>query len=87
MRRTTRITVALPLDHLSQVRQIVEGGEFNSPEEVMREALRSWLQRRALHAGLHGAMRLRSFEVHCDVPDVEPFERVELLFDAADAKA
>jgi Arc/MetJ-type ribon-helix-helix transcriptional regulator len=87
MSRSGKISIAVPRQHLAQVRQIVEAGEFNSAAEVVREALRVWLHRRTLHAGSHGASRLsRSVQLRHEAP-VEPQERVDLLFDAGDAKA
>ena len=85
MKRSGKISVALPSDQASHIRRIVEAGEFASASEVVREAIRSWLQRRALHGGRHGAARLkRSVETRRETPE-PPFERVELLFDAGDA--
>ena len=86
MKRAGKISLALPADQASHIRRLVEEGEFPSASEVVREAIRAWLHRRALHAGRLGVERLsRSFEARRDPP--EPFERVELLFDAGDAKA
>jgi Arc/MetJ-type ribon-helix-helix transcriptional regulator len=86
MRRSVKISVDLTADQLQQVRHVVEAGEFRSRSEVIREALRTWLHRRALHAGRHGVARLgRTLETRVEPP--EPFERVELMFDAGDAKA
>jgi Arc/MetJ-type ribon-helix-helix transcriptional regulator len=83
-----KISVILSPQQSAQVRRVVEGGEFASAAAVMREALRVWLHRRALHAGGHGAQRFsRSLEARHDPAHVEVAERVELLFDAGDAKA
>jgi Arc/MetJ-type ribon-helix-helix transcriptional regulator len=88
MRRSGKISVALPLHEVSQVRGLVEAGEFASSSAVLRAALRAWLRRRALHAGRYGVERLgRSFAERRDAPTVETAERVELMFDAGDAKA
>lgn len=85
MARSGKINVALPAEQVSHIRRIVEAGEFASAADVVREALRSWLQRRKLHGGRHVAARLgRSLEARRDASDA-PFERVELLFDAGDA--
>jgi Arc/MetJ-type ribon-helix-helix transcriptional regulator len=87
MSRSGKISVELTPQQLSLVRSIVQGGEFRSAAAVVREALRTFLHRRALHAGSHGATRFsRSLEArHETLPEVA--ERVELLFDAGDAKA
>jgi Arc/MetJ-type ribon-helix-helix transcriptional regulator len=83
-----RLSLSLTPQQLSQVRRLVDAGEFASTAAVVREALRAWLHRRALHGGEHGAQRLRrSFEARQDFAPAEPCERVELLFDAGDAKA
>jgi len=88
MARSRRISVELPAQQLLQIRSFVEVGEFPSSAAVVREALRAWLHRRALHAGSLGAQRLaRSLEAMRDLPVSESAERVELLFDAGDAKA
>jgi Arc/MetJ-type ribon-helix-helix transcriptional regulator len=87
MRRSGKLSVDVTPEQLAQVRRIIGAGEFGSAAALMREALRSFLHRRALHAGFHGAGRFtRSLEARHD-PHVEPSERVELLFDAGDAKA
>jgi Arc/MetJ-type ribon-helix-helix transcriptional regulator len=87
MSRSGKISVALPRHQIAQVRQIVEAGEYTSAASVIREALRSWLQRRTGHAGAHGSTRLsRSMRDRIASPS-EPRERVDLLFDATDAKA
>ncbi len=86
MRRSGKISVEVTHEELAQVRRIVGAGEFGSAAALMREALRSFLHRRALHAGFHGAGRFtRSLEARHDALEVA--ERVELLFDAGDAKA
>jgi len=88
MRRSAKISVQVSIEQLAQVRRVVEAGEFGSAAEVVREALRAWLHRRTLHAGGHGAQRLRrTLEARQDYAHGEPSERVELLFDAGDAKA
>jgi Arc/MetJ-type ribon-helix-helix transcriptional regulator len=83
-----KLSVSLTSQQLAQIGQIVEAGEFGSAAAVVREALRAWLHRRALHAGEHGAQRLRrTLEARQEVALGAPSERVELLFDAGDAKA
>lgn len=84
MRASGKVSVALSVEQVRQVRQLVESGEFVSAGAVMREALRAWLHRRAASAGARARRPNRSFE---ETHRVEPFERVELMFDAGDAKA
>jgi Arc/MetJ-type ribon-helix-helix transcriptional regulator len=88
MKRSGKISAAVPREHLSQIRRVVDAGEFASAAAVVREAVRAWLHRRSLHAGRHGAARFsRTLETRLDAPVAEAVERVELLFDAGDAKA
>jgi Arc/MetJ-type ribon-helix-helix transcriptional regulator len=85
MSRSGKISVELTPQQLAQVRRIVGAGEFGSASALLREAVRSFLHRRVLHAGSHGVSRFsRSLEAR---QDIDPCERVELLFDAGDAKA
>lgn len=86
MRRSSRVSFALPVEQIDQVRRIVDGGEFASSAAVIREAVRAFLHRRELHAGQHGSARF-SRAVQASLEALEPAERVDLLFDAGDAKA
>ena len=87
MSRSGKISVDLTPDQLSQVRRIVGAGEFASASAFLREAVRAFLHRRTLHAGPHGAVHFsRSLEARQDLAS-DPCERVELMFDAGDAKA
>ena len=42
-----KVSIALPSDMLAMVKQAVEGGDYASNSEVVREALREWKARRA----------------------------------------
>jgi Arc/MetJ-type ribon-helix-helix transcriptional regulator len=86
MRRSGKLNIAIPRDQIDQVRRLVDAGEFASSAAVVREALRAFLHRRALHGGPHGATRL-SRTLQARLEALEPAERVDLLFDAGDAKA
>lgn len=44
-----RMTITLPSDMAAIVRDAVEGGDYASSSEVVREALRDWKTKRALH--------------------------------------
>ncbi|HVN00045.1 MAG TPA: hypothetical protein VMT68_07505 [Caulobacteraceae bacterium] len=88
MSRSGKINVALPPQHLLQLRRMVDAGEFGSTAEAVREAVKTFLQRRALHAGSLGMARFkRSLQARQEAGYSEPVERVDLLFDAGDAKA
>ena len=43
-----KISIALPPEMVSLVRQAVDAGEYASSSEVIRDALRDWTQRRNL---------------------------------------
>jgi Arc/MetJ-type ribon-helix-helix transcriptional regulator len=88
MSRSGKVSVGLTRHQLSQIRRVVDAGEFSSTAAVVREAVGAWLQRRTLHAGRLGAARLtRTLQARQEAAPGEPFERVELMFDAGDAKA
>jgi antitoxin ParD1/3/4 len=43
-----RLTITLPSDMVAVVRSAVEGGDYASSSEVVREAIRDWKMKRAL---------------------------------------
>ena len=43
-----KISIALPPEMAAIVRQTVEAGEYASSSEVIRDALRDWMQKRSL---------------------------------------
>jgi antitoxin ParD1/3/4 len=48
MAEIERMTITLPSDMAAIVRSAVEGGDYASSSEVVREALRDWKTKRAL---------------------------------------
>jgi len=48
MATVEKISIALPPEMVSLVRQAVETGEYASSSEVVRDALRDWTQKRSL---------------------------------------
>ena len=44
-----RMTIDLPTDVAASVRDAVESGDYPTTSEVVREALRDWKAKRALH--------------------------------------
>ncbi|HTU49829.1 MAG TPA: type II toxin-antitoxin system ParD family antitoxin [Acidobacteriaceae bacterium] len=48
MSNVEKISIALPSEMVSIVRQAVETGEYASNSEVVRDALRDWTQKRSL---------------------------------------
>ena len=43
-----KVSIALPSDMLAMVKQAVEGGDYASSSEVVREALREWKDRKSV---------------------------------------
>ena len=41
-----RVTVTMPAEMMAGLRRTVEGGEYASTSEIVREALREWSRRR-----------------------------------------
>ncbi len=48
MAEIERLTITLPSDMAAVVRGAVEGGDYASSSEVVREALRDWKMKRAV---------------------------------------
>jgi antitoxin ParD1/3/4 len=48
MAEIERLTITLPSDMAAIVKSAVEGGDYASSSEVVREALRDWKMKRAL---------------------------------------
>ena len=48
MAEIERITITLPSDMAAAVKGAVEGGDYASSSEVVREALRDWKMKRAV---------------------------------------
>jgi len=48
MAEIERLTITLPSDMAAAVKGAVEGGDYASTSEVVREALRDWKMKRAL---------------------------------------
>jgi len=58
MAEIERMTITLPSDMVAVVRGAVDGGDYASNSEVMREALRDWKMKRALQ--LHELAALKA---------------------------
>ena len=50
MQTIEKISIALPPEMVAEVREAVNGGEYASVSEVVREALRDWKLRRKIEA-------------------------------------
>ena len=59
MPKVAKVTVALPVDTASAVRDAVDSGEYTTTSEVIREALRDWsLKRKLAHLEIDEMRRL-----------------------------
>jgi antitoxin ParD1/3/4 len=53
-----RMTITMPADMAAVVKRAVEGGDYASTSEVVREALRDWKSKRALQLHALEALKL-----------------------------
>ena len=90
MPNVQKISIALPSEMLTQLRQAVAAGEYSSSSEVVREALRDWRHKRQLQE--NGVAELRSLWQQARekngpyVPAEEVMQRLERKYQAiADA--
>jgi len=75
-----KISIALPAEMVSQLREAVESGEYASSSEVVRDALREWTQKRNLHQqGLKELRRVWKQAVKDETPGVAPKEVLSRL--------
>lgn len=86
MHSIEKISIALPPEMISVVRQAVEAGEYASSSEVVRDALRDWTQKRRLQ--LEGIEELRRVWTEAledkspGVPADEVLDRLERKYQA-----
>jgi antitoxin ParD1/3/4 len=57
MSEIERLTITLPAEMAATVKEAVEGGDYASSSEVIREALREWKMKRALQMQELAALR------------------------------
>ncbi len=85
-----KISIALPPEMVVLLRQAVDGGEYSSSSEVVREALRDWTHKRQLQQNgieeLRGVWKAAREKNGPYVPADEVMERLEGKYQAiADA--
>jgi antitoxin ParD1/3/4 len=85
-----KVSIALPPEMASMVREAAATGEYASSSEVIREALRDWSHKRALRKkGLEELRSVWQQALEDNAPGVSPhdvFERLERKYQAiADA--
>ncbi|MGH7051767.1 MAG: ribbon-helix-helix domain-containing protein [Acetobacteraceae bacterium] len=78
MAEIERMTITLPSDMAAAVKGAVEGGDYASSSEVVREALRDWKTKRTLQL-----QELAALKAHIDRGLADLAERRVQDFDAA----
>ena len=71
-----KLSIALPAEMASIVRNAVDGGEYSTNSEVIREALRDWKVKRELRLGQLSELKLDIDRGLADVAEgrVAPFD-------------
>ena len=78
-----KLSIALPTEMAAIVRRAVEGGEYSSNSEVIRDALRDWTYKRSLRDQGLAEMRRLWLEAVADESDgLDP----DPVFDALESK-
>jgi antitoxin ParD1/3/4 len=80
-----KLSIALPSEMATIVRRAVEGGEYSSNSEVIRDALRDWTHKRRLREqGLANLRKLWQEAVSDDSEGLDPdpvFDRLANKYD------
>jgi antitoxin ParD1/3/4 len=80
MSNVEKISIALPPEMVSIVRQAVETGEYASSSEVVRDALRDWTQKRSLRQqGLDELRQVWRQALQADAPGVSAEDVLDRL--------
>jgi antitoxin ParD1/3/4 len=75
-----KISIALPPEMVSLIRQAVETGEYASNSEVVRDALRDWTHKRSLRQqGIEELRRVWQQALEDRSPGVAPDEVLDRL--------
>jgi antitoxin ParD1/3/4 len=80
-----KLSIALPTEMAALVRRAVDGGEYSSNSEVIRDALRDWTHKRSLREQGLSDLRKRWLEAVADDSEgLDPgpvFDRLEAKYD------
>ena len=75
-----KISIALPQEMVTRVREAVDSGEYASSSEVVRDALRDWTHRRALRReGIEELRRVWQQAIENPGPGVDAEEVLDRL--------
>lgn len=81
-----KLSIALPSEMAALVRRAVDGGEYSSNSEVIRDALRDWTHKRKLREqGLASLRKAWQEAVADDSEGLDPdavFDRLESKYDS-----
>ena len=80
--KAERITITLPPDMLSSIKQKVKSGSYGSTSELIREAMRLWQKREEEHDARLALIRSRLKKSRTSgepVPIEEAFSKIEAL--------
>ncbi|MGD0295078.1 MAG: type II toxin-antitoxin system ParD family antitoxin [Terracidiphilus sp.] len=80
-----KLSIALPSEMAAIVRQAVDGGEYSSNSEVIRDALRDWTHKRRMREqDVAGLRKLWQESVSDNAEGLDPdpvFDRLESKYD------
>ncbi len=81
MAEIERLTITLPSDMAAVVKSAVEGGDYASNSEVVREALRDWKMKRALQLQELAALKSDIAEGLTDLAEgrVQEFDATRII--------
>ena len=81
MAEIERMTITLPSDMAAVVKGAVEGGDYASSSEVVREALRDWKMKRALQVEELAALKVDIDRGLADLAEgrVRDFDRARIV--------
>jgi antitoxin ParD1/3/4 len=80
MASVEKISIALPPEMVSAIREAVDSGEYASSSEVVRDALRDWTRKRDLRRqGIEDLRRIWQQAIEDRSPGVDPVDVLDRL--------
>ena len=80
--KAEKISITLPPDMLSYIKNNVQAGQYSSTSELIREAVRLWQQKQEEHTAKIEAIRARldrSANSGTPIPMEEAFDRIRAM--------
>ncbi len=78
-----KLSITLPADMVSVIKERVRSGAYASTSEVLREAMRTWMRREEEHEGRMKAIRAR---IDASISDPRPSTPLDDVFDDLEAR-